>query len=100
MELNPLAWLLMLPPLAYMEYVKIDNDVPMDDDLGTAAGAFLAEPVLLFFLIVFEAMGLCVPQSAPRSKPRSIPHPHLPRPSHARRPYQVPQCGSTTTTPS
>jgi len=57
-ELTPLAWLFMLPPLAYMEYVKIAHGVPMDDDHGTAAGAFLSTPVMLFFLAVFEAMGL------------------------------------------
>ena len=60
-ELNPLAWLLMLPPLVYMEVIKIKAGAPMDDDEHKTAGAFLAQPVMIFFLVVFEVMGVGMP---------------------------------------
>ena len=57
-ELSPFVWLMMMPPLAYMEYTKISVEIPGDDLKGVAAGIYASSPVMLCFSFVVESMGL------------------------------------------
>ncbi len=57
-EMSPFCWLMMLPPLAYMEYTKIKKEVPGDDLSGAAAGIYAESPVLLLFTLVIECFGV------------------------------------------
>jgi len=57
-ELQPLVWLGMLPPLCVFESIKIRAEVPGDDVNGEAAGTYFRTPELLIATILVEVIGI------------------------------------------
>ena len=98
-ELSPFVWLMMLPPLAYMEYMKIKHEIPGDDLAGVGAGIYAESPVLLSFTILVEVAlpPACRPPAA-RRPPACRPPPARLRPAcrppAARRPPDFPHLPS------
>lgn len=46
-EFSPLLWLMVLPPLASLEQIKLANHAPLDDGLEVVAGMYLKSPTLM-----------------------------------------------------